>query len=126
MKTLPVRIKRVYEEATEADGFRVFVDRLWPRGVSKADFAYDLWSKDLAPSPALRTWFGHKVERWEGFRERYASELHEPACQQAIGGIFAAAKGRAVTLVYGARDPEHNQALILAGEMNAYAKRHKT
>ncbi|WP_269499323.1 DUF488 domain-containing protein [Castellaniella sp. S9] len=126
MKTPPVRIKRVYEEAAEADGFRVFVDRLWPRGVSKDAFHYDLWCKDLAPSPALRTWFGHKPEHWDGFREGYASELHEAACQRAMGEVFAAAKGRPITLVYGARDPEHNHALILAEEMSAYARRHKT
>lgn len=125
MKKPPVRIKRVYEEPSPDDGFRVFVDRLWPRGVSKDTFKYDQWCKDLAPSPALRTWFGHKPEHWAGFREAYASALHEDACQHAMGEVFAAAAGRTITLVYGARDPDHNHALILAEEMNAYARRHK-
>ncbi len=121
----PVHIKRVYETPGPDDGFRVFVDRLWPRGVAKKDFEYDLWRKDLAPSPALRTWFGHKVEHWQGFREAYAAELHEDERQRAMGEVFAAAQGDMITLLYGARDPEHNHALILAQEMNAYARRHK-
>lgn len=122
----PVTIKRVYEAADSQDGFRVFVDRLWPRGVSKGEFHYDLWCKDLAPSPDLRKWFGHKAEHWEGFRERYTSELHAPAEQEKMGEVFeAAGQRRPITLVYGAKDPEHNHALILADEMNHYARKHR-
>ena len=124
--THPVTIKRVYEAADSQDGFRVFVDRLWPRGVSKDAFHYDLWCKDLAPSAELRKWFGHQVERWPQFQDRYKSELHDPAQQEAIGEIFkAAATRRPITLVYGAKDTEHNQAVVLADEMNHYAQKHK-
>lgn len=122
----PVIIKRVYEAPEIQDGFRVFVDRLWPRGVSKESFAYDLWCKDLAPSPDLRRWFGHKVEHWDGFRDSYTSELHEPERQNKMGEVLEAASGQRVTLVYGAKDPLHNHALILADEMNRYADVHKT
>lgn len=125
MKTARVQIKRVYEDASNDDGYRVFVDRLWPRGVSKDALPYDLWCKDLAPSAALRRWFGHKAENWDGFRDGYASELHAPDSQQAIGRVFAQADGRTITLVYGARDPEHNHAVILAEEMTAWARKQK-
>ena len=104
---------------------RVFIDRLWPRGLSKAAFQYDLWCKDLAPSPALRTWFGHKPEHWDGFRRDYAAELQDEQAQARMGTVFAAAEGRRITLVFGAKDPEHNHALILADAMNDYARRHR-
>lgn len=122
----PVIIKRVYEAPEARDGFRVFVDRLWPRGVSKEAFSYDLWCKDLAPSPDLRKWFGHKVEHWEGFRDRYADELHEPEQQDRMGEVIETAKGQRITLVYGAKDTEHNHAVILADEMNRYAHGHQS
>ena len=121
---LPVCIKRVYESPADSDGLRVFIDRLWPRGLSKAAFHYDLWCKDLAPSPALRTWFGHKPEHWDGFRRDYAAELQDPQAQTSMGEVFAAAQGRTITLVYGAKDPEHNHALVLADAMNDYASHH--
>ena len=123
MKT-PVQIKRVYDAPAESDGLRVFIDRLWPRGLSKATFQYDLWSKDLAPTPALRTWFGHKPEHWDGFRRDYAAELQDAQAQAHMQKVFDAADGRRITLVYGAKDPEHNHALILADALNDYARRH--
>lgn len=122
----PVIIKRVYEAPEAQDGFRVFVDRLWPRGVSKETFSYDLWCKDLAPSSDLRKWFGHKVEHWDEFRDSYTSELRKVEQQDKIGEVIKAADGRRITLVYGAKDSEHNQALVLADEMNRYARAHKT
>ncbi|MBV6273635.1 DUF488 family protein [Alcaligenaceae bacterium CGII-47] len=122
----PVVTKRVYETPEAQDGFRVFVDRLWPRGVSKESFSYDLWCKDLAPSPDLRKWFGHKAEHWDGFRDRYRAELHKLEQQDRIGEVVAAADGQHITLVYGAKDPQHNHALILADEMNRYVHTHKT
>ncbi|MHA3902530.1 DUF488 domain-containing protein [Castellaniella sp. WN] len=120
-----VQIKRVYAEPEDTDGLRVFIDRLWPRGLSKAALQYDLWCKDLAPSPALRTWFCHKLEHWDGFRREYAAELRDEQAQARMGEVFAAAGGRRITLVFGAKDPEHNHALILADAMNDYARRHR-
>lgn len=125
MMKSPVRIKRVYEAPSDTDGLRVFIDRLWPRGVSKGAFEYDLWCKDLAPSLALSTWFGHKPEHWDGFRRDYDAELRDERAQARMGEVFAAAEGRRITLVFGAKDPEHNHALILADAMNDYARRHR-
>ncbi len=114
----PVRIKRAYDAASPGDGYRVFVDRLWPRGMSRQDLAFDEWNKTLAPSPALRAWFGHKVENWEHFRASYLSELHAPEQRQGMRDLIAAAQGRPITLVYAAKDTQHNHALILAAEIN--------
>ncbi|CAM5181558.1 hypothetical protein CDEF62S_05287 [Castellaniella defragrans] len=123
--TVSVHIKRAYEASADSDGFRVLVDRLWPRGLSKATFKYDVWFKDLAPSSTLRTWFGHQPERWEGFRRDYSAELQSEQAQTLMGDILSQAQGKAITLVYGARDTEHNQAVVLADELMAYAKRHR-
>lgn len=112
-----IQIRRVYDEPLADDGYRVFIDRLWPRGLSKQDFKYDLWCKDLAPSPGLRTWFGHKPERWEGFRERYEAELRTPEQRDRMREVIAQAKRPTITLVYGAKDARHNHALVLADEM---------
>jgi uncharacterized protein YeaO (DUF488 family) len=106
-----LKLKRAYELAGPGDGQRVLVDRIWPRGVSKAEAHIDLWLKDVAPSTALRKWFGHKVERWEGFRERYGNELKANPAVEQLRQVMA--KGP-VTLVYGAKDTEHNQAVALA------------
>lgn len=119
-----VQIKRVYETAETSDGLRVLVDRLWPRGLSKASFLHDLWCKDLAPSTGLRTWFGHKPERWDQFRRDYTAELQSEPAQTMIGDILAQAGDGTVTLLYGARDTEHNQAVVLADVLRAYASRH--
>lgn len=113
-----VRIKRVYEPAQKADGYRVLVDRLWPRGVAKEDLPYDAWEKDLAPSPALRKWFGHKADHWDHFRESYENELRSPEQLERMRGLIKAADGHDITLVYAAKDPDHNHALILAREIN--------
>ncbi|CAM5381154.1 DUF488 domain-containing protein [Eoetvoesiella caeni] len=117
-----VQIRRAYEAPDAGDGFRVFVDRLWPRGLSKEDFKFDLWCKDLAPSPALRTWFGHKVEHWEGFQENYQQELRTPEQRKLMREVAEQADGATITLVYGAKDTQHNHALILAEEMNRVLK----
>lgn len=117
-----VQIRRAYEAPDAGDGFRVFVDRLWPRGLSKEDFKFDLWCKDLAPSPALRTWFGHKVEHWEGFQENYQQELRTPEQRKLMREVAEQADGATITLVYGAKDTRHNHALILADEMNRVLK----
>ncbi|WP_323017460.1 DUF488 domain-containing protein [Castellaniella sp.] len=112
--TTPVQIKRVYEAPADSDGLRVLVDRLWPRGLSKASFQHDLWCKDLAPSADLRKWFGHQVERWAQFRRDYTAELQSDAAQRLMDDVLSSARGRSVTLLYGARDTEHNQAVVLA------------
>jgi uncharacterized protein YeaO (DUF488 family) len=115
-------IKRAYESADPGDGYRVFVDRLWPRGLSKDKFKFDLWCKDLAPTPALRTWFGHKVENWEQFCENYQTELRAPEQVARMREVIDAAGKRDITLVYAAKDTEHNHALILADEMTRAAR----
>ena len=106
-----VRLKRAYEAAEAADGTRILVDRLWPRGVSKQEAALDEWMKDIAPSTELRQWFGHEPSRWAEFQRRYKAELRQHAAElERLRGI--AAKG-ALTLVYGARDEVHNDAVVL-------------
>ena len=104
--------KRVYEPPAPSDGFRVLVDRIWPRGMSKEHARVDLWAKNIAPTTALRQWFGHDPAKWEDFRQKYRSELAKNS--QALEELREALKGRdAVTLVYGAKDEAHNQAVVL-------------
>ena len=104
-----VAIKRVYDRPADTDGTRILVDRLWPRGLSKAKAALDGWDKDVAPSPALRKWFDHRPERFAEFQKRYRAELKD---NPAVAGLRALT-GK-VTLLYGARDPEINHAAVLA------------
>jgi uncharacterized protein YeaO (DUF488 family) len=106
-----IKLKRVYEEPSSKDGVRVLVERLWPRGLTKKRAAVDLWLKDVAPSPELRKWFGHDPARWEQFQKRYRRELREK--KEAIRLLKQKAKQGTVTLVYAARDEEHNGALVL-------------
>ncbi len=107
---MAIRIKRAYEQAVPADGIRVLVDRLWPRGVSKARAKFTFWMKDIAPSPKLRVWFGHKPQRFEQFAGRYKKEL---TGNPRVAELRSLARGRTVTLVYAARDPEVNHAVVL-------------
>jgi uncharacterized protein YeaO (DUF488 family) len=104
------RIKRIYEPAEPDDGLRVLVDRLWPRGISKAKARLDHWMKDVAPSSRLRAWFGHRPERFAEFRKRYRKEI---AGNETLAELRKLGKRRRVTLLYGARDPEMNQAAVL-------------
>jgi DNA-3-methyladenine glycosylase len=108
---MAVRIKRVYEDATDADGYRVLVDRVWPRGVSKERAAVDEWLKEAGPSTELRTWFGHVPERFEQFSQRYRQELDGNEATKQLREIVAAHE--VVTLVYSAKDEQHNQAAVL-------------
>ena len=108
---MPIAIKRIYEPATPGDGYRVLVDRLWPRGVSKTKAAVDLWLRDAAPSTALRTWFNHDPDKWTEFRARYQAELRRNG--PALEPLASKAKKGRVTLVYSARDEHHNQAVVL-------------
>ena len=104
--------KRVYDPPSPQDGLRVLVDRLWPRGLAKADARVDLWLKEIAPSDELRRWFGHQPERWEVFRERYSAELS--AASAVLQQLRAAMAGHeTVTLLFAARDAGHNNAVAL-------------
>jgi uncharacterized protein YeaO (DUF488 family) len=114
---MAIRLKRVYEPADEADGVRVLVDRLWPRGLSKEKARVDEWMKELGPSTALRKWFSHDPERWDEFRTRYRAELASPAQRQRLDHLRALARRRQVTVLYGARDSEHNEAVVVADEL---------
>ena len=106
-----IRLKRAYAPASADDGIRLLVDRMWPRGVSKQKIKTQAWLKDIAPSTELRQWFGHVPERWEEFRKRYARELD--ANPDAVKELKAWLKHGRVTLIYSARDEEHNQAVAL-------------
>ena len=107
-----IKLKRAYEEPEEGDGARYLIDRLWPRGVTKAALKIDGWLKDVAPSQALRQWFNHEPEKWDEFRQRYFEELDlKPETWTIL--VEAASKGP-VTLVYGAHDTDHNNGVALA------------
>jgi uncharacterized protein YeaO (DUF488 family) len=106
-----IRLKRAYEAASKADGLRILVERLWPRGVSKRAARIDLWLKDLAPSTELRTWYGHDPARWPSFRKRYWAELKAAGDVPAL--LRHVADGRTVTFVYAAADEERNSAVAL-------------
>ena len=109
-----ILLKRAYEKPAKSDGFRVLVDRLWPRGVSKVKLCLDMWAKGVAPSTTLRQWFGHDPERWLEFGKRYKNELKESEARQTIVNILNSAKQtHTITLVYGAKDTEHNEAVVL-------------
>jgi uncharacterized protein YeaO (DUF488 family) len=111
---MEILLKRAYEEPAKSDGFRVLVDRLWPRGVKKSDIRLHSWAKDLAPSTELRKWFSHDVARWDEFRARYRKELATPRVRDHIKELIAEAEGApAITLIYAARDSEHNEAVVL-------------
>jgi uncharacterized protein YeaO (DUF488 family) len=114
-----IRVKRVYEAPAAGDGTRVLIDRVWPRGLSKKDVAADEWLKDVAPSTALRRWFGHDPEKWAEFRRRYAAELDKQ--DDAVAHLRALARRGTVTLVFGARDAAHSNAAAL----KAYLERRK-
>jgi uncharacterized protein YeaO (DUF488 family) len=106
-----IRLKRAYEQPAAGDGLRILVDRLWPRGLSKAGAAIDRWEKDIAPSTGLRQWFGHEPARWEEFRRRYTGELREHAA--LLAELRELACESPITLVYAARDEAHNDAVVL-------------
>jgi uncharacterized protein YeaO (DUF488 family) len=114
---MSVAVKRVYEPVSPKDGYRILVDRLWPRGLSKDRAAVDLWLKDIAPSTELRRWFGHDPSKWDEFRRKYSAELATHA--EDVAQIRKLAKRRRVTLVYGARDTERNDAVVLLGYLES-------
>ena len=118
-----IKVKRVYEPPSKADGFRVLVDRLWPRGLTKECAAVDLWLKDIAPSTELRKWFGHDPTKWKQFQARYRTELREN--RGAVKLLREKSKDRTVTLLFGARDEEHNEALVLKRVVEGHKRSHQ-
>lgn len=108
---MKIHLKRVYEPASKQDGVRIFVERLWPRGIKKEELQMDLWLKEIAPSTELRKWFSHDLAKWERFQKKYAEELDEKS--EALEPILSALKKGVVTLLYSSRDREHNSALCL-------------
>lgn len=111
MTAMTFRLKRIHDPAARDDGYRVLVDRVWPRGLRKADAAIDAWMKEIAPSTELRKWFGHDPARWDEFRRRYHAELD--ALPERVAELRDRASKGAVTLCYAARDREHNNAVAL-------------
>jgi uncharacterized protein YeaO (DUF488 family) len=110
---MAVKTKRVYEEPSPGDGRRILVDGLWPRGLRKEDAKIDEWMKAIAPSAALRKWYGHEPEKWEEFRKRYRAELGA-ARKQLLEQLVQQARKGTLTLVFGARDTEHSNAAVIA------------
>jgi uncharacterized protein YeaO (DUF488 family) len=108
---MQIQVKRVYAPRTPEDGLRVLVDRVWPRGLTREAVHADLWLKEVAPSSALRQWFGHDPTRWESFKARYFAELD--ANPQPVERLLALAQAQTVTLLFAARDEQHNQAVAL-------------
>lgn len=119
-----IRLKRIYDPPEATDGRRVLVDRLWPRGVSRERAAIDEWLKELAPSPELREWFCHQPERFEVFTLQYAQELDTNAYALSFAELLAErSHAETVTLLYAAKDPEHNHAIVLQTWLINYIKR---
>jgi uncharacterized protein YeaO (DUF488 family) len=116
------QIKRVYEPASPADGMRILVDRLWPRGLKKTDARLTSWMKDIAPSPPLRKWFAHDPERFVEFRRRYTAELRR---NPLLPELRKAGRGHLITLLYGARDPKVNHAVVLLSALRGRPVRMK-
>lgn len=109
---MKIQLKRIYEKPEPADGMRVLVDRLWPRGISKEKGKIDLWLKEIAPSAVLRKWFNHDPEKWPAFKEKYHQELEKnPYSYNKLKELLQ--KEKAVTLLYSAKDQKHNQAVVL-------------
>jgi uncharacterized protein YeaO (DUF488 family) len=119
--SLDFRLKRAYEPPAKSDGTRILIDRLWPRGVTKEEAAIDHWLQDIAPSTELRRWFGHDVNLWTEFQRRYTAELKHHGEQ--LDELLRMARKGPVTLVFGARDEEHNDAAVLKHVLLEHAKR---
>lgn len=108
---MKIRLKRIYDDISDDDGFRILVDRLWPRGVRKSEAAIDLWVKEIAPTTELRKWFDHDPEKWDDFKELYEKELE--AKKEQIIKMLGQVPDNRLTLIYSARDRNHNQAVVL-------------
>ena len=108
-----IAIKRAYEPADQSDGYRVLIDRLWPRGVSRSRAHLDAWAKEIAPSVKLRKWYGHDPSKWKEFKTRYLRELRAPGAKAVIDDLVRRAKRGRVTLIYASRDPEISDVAVL-------------
>ncbi len=108
---MAIKLKRAYEPPESSDGRRILVERLWPRGLSKAEAHVDYWNKNIAPSTELRKWYGHQIERWSAFRTKYIKELQNNP--EALSELRAQCQDNTVTFVYAARDEYHNSAVVL-------------
>lgn|SRR5690606_14798112 len=111
MSSPKIQVRRVYDPPARSDGCRILVDRIWPRGLSKDDVELDAWIKDVAPSAELRTWFGHDPSKWASFKRKYFKELD--GREEALEQLLQACSGRTFTLLFGAKDVEHNNAVAL-------------
>lgn len=111
-----IKIKRIYDDPSKNDGYRILIDRIWPRGVSKEDAELDDWNKDIAPSDKLRKWFDHDPEKFDEFAKKYREELDDK--KEDLTEIRKKAEKQTVTLLYGAKDTKHNQAVVLQNVLN--------
>jgi len=126
MKRSTVQLKRAYESASPRDGYRALVERLWPRGVRKADLRLDAWLKDIAPSSELRRWFAHEPSRFDEFAARYRRELRRSPAKEALAVLRQRALEGPVTLVYAAHDETHNGAVVLRRELESALAGHSS
>jgi len=110
-KIFPIQVKRIYESPSPDDGYRILVDRLWPRGIKKDDANFDLWLKEIAPSDSLRKWFNHEAEKWEEFKRRYSKELDRK--QDLVDQLSQHGKKGKVMFLFGAKDESYNNAIAL-------------
>lgn len=118
-----IKLKRAYEPASPSDGYRVLVERLWPRGVRKQALPLDRWEKDVAPSHELRKWFAHDPEKWSEFKQRYRHELKNRALAERLHELAARASHETVTLIFSSHDTDHNNAIVLKEELERLAHR---
>ena len=119
-----VKLKRVYDPAYRSDGYRVLVERLWPRGIRKEELPLGAWEKGVAPSTELRKWFGHDPELWSEFKKRYRKELKEGLARERLRELAERASHHTLTLVFSSHDTEHNSAVVLKEELERIAHRH--
>ena len=118
-----IKLKRAYEPSSRSDGYRVLVERLWPRGIRKEDLTLDRWEKDIAPSHELRKWFAHDPAKWSEFKQRYRHELKDRSLAERLHELAARAADGTVTLVFSSHDTEHNNAVVLKEELERLAQR---
>jgi uncharacterized protein YeaO (DUF488 family) len=117
---MTIDVKRAYDPSAKSDGHRILIDRIWPRGVTRNDLRIDAWLKDLAPSTALRKWFGHDPAKWEEFKERYARELAQRS--EALENLLEKARAGHITLIFSAKDTQHNNAVALKEQLERRLK----
>jgi len=125
MKSSNIIVQRVYEGTGPEGHYLALVDRMWPRGLRRADLGLDEWARDIAPSAELCKWFSHIEDRWDDFRGKYLAELATPEQQSRMAALLDAAGDRPLTLLFGARNTEHNQAVVLRDALLDYARHHR-